>query len=475
MNKTVIVMLKVSKDDYSIVVVEGHELQNRTYESTKSPFLHIPSQIQDDLYLPFDLLSKHCLMLGSIGSGKSNIMFHTVSEIKKNLGENDCMIYFDSKGDYVEKFCDSKDIIVGNSEWVKSKFSSGHIGYLNQIKYWNIFSDLSITVPLESIREISTSLFKKTIESAQNPIFPRGARDMFAAIMFAFYKKSKIEIGTGRYIILNGKKMPLDNHTLKCFFESFSIEQFSNLIGDISEVEWVKTYISSGAKTNTTQSYLTYLNAIPQEIFTSDFCRAGDFSIREFVNNGSKQSLFLEYDIANSNTIDIIYTVLLDIAMKEALGKRRQGNIYFILDEFPLIPKLSYFDNLLNFGRSLGVKVIAGIQNVGQVYSKYDLYLGNSILSGFSNYFAFKLFDQSSRDVVKQRHGKNRTITSVKKYGVEGYDIKIQENDVIADWVLTSLDIGQCVVSIPSTDPFVFKATEYESGAKGKIKIKRGV
>ena len=215
------------------------------------------------------------------------------------------------------------------------------------------------------------------------------------------------------------------------------------------------------------------INAIPHEVFTNDFGKTGSFSIKEFVNSGGKHGLFLEYDIVNSNTIDIIYTVLLDIAMKESLGKQRKGNIYFILDEFPLIPQLSYFDNLLNFGRQLGVKVIAGIQNVGQVYSKYDLYLGNSILSGFSNYFAFNLFDQNSRDIVKQRHGKNRSICAVKKYGVEGYDIQVQESDVISDWRLTSLENGQCIVSIPGYNPFVFKSTEYKNNTHGKIKIKK--
>lgn len=108
------------------------------------------------------------------------------------------------------------------------------------------------------------------------------------------------------------------------FFEGFSVEKFSKLIEGINEVEWVKTYISSGAKTNTTQSYLTYLNAIPHEVFTNDFGESGTFYIKDFVNGGKRKGLFLEYDIVNSNTIDVIYTVLLDIAMKEALGKKRK-------------------------------------------------------------------------------------------------------------------------------------------------------
>lgn len=464
-------MPQISKDDYSILVVEGQELQRNTMRVERNRSIHICSDIQNDLYFPKDLLSKHMLMLGSIGSGKSNMLFHVVDAVKSSLQQNDCMIFFDSKGDYVSNFCTQKDIIVGNSQWVKTRFCNK--GLDQRVQYWNIFSDLSQDTLLDSIREISTALFKKSIESAQNPIFPRGARDMFSSIIYAFYKKSFIEIGRGRTVLVGGQKKLLDNHVLKVFFDGFSIDSFQSLISGIPEIEWVNTYISSGAKTNTTQSYLTYLNAIPQEIFNNDFGKSGYFSIRGFINDGSCQSVFLEYDIANGNSLDIIYTVMLDIAMKEALGKQRNGNIYFILDEFPLIPKLSYFDNLLNFGRSLGVKVIAGIQNVGQVYSKYDIYLGNSILSGFSSYFAFKLFDQASRDIVKQRHGKNRCITAIKKYGFDGYDIHVQENDVINDWILTSLGIGKCVVSIPDYPPFVFKASEYTNFQKTKIRINK--
>ena len=292
--------------------------------------------------------------------------------------------FFDSKGDYLEKFFSIQDIIIGNSSWINLRYSNNQIS--SRVQFWNMFADLSSHDSLlDMIREVSTSLFKKTIDSAQNPIFPRGARDMFAAIVYALVKKSSLKIGKGRVVNIDGDEVLLNNAGLKRFFEEFSLEKFKSLIDGVDEVQWVNTYVSSGAKTNTTQSYLTYLNAIPHEVFTNDFGEAGTFSIKDFVNGGMKRGLFLEYDIVNCNTIDVIYTVLLDIAMKEALGKKRKGNIYFVLDEFPLIPQLSYFDNLLNFGRQLGVKVIAGIQNVGQVYAKYDLYLGNSILSGFSS------------------------------------------------------------------------------------------
>ncbi len=155
-----------SKDDYSIVVAEGAEIKNDTVCRLNSGEFEIPSNVNKSLFLSKEILSKHCLMLGSIGSGKSNLMFHVVKKIREHMTEDDCIIFFDSKGDYLERFCSSQDAIIGNSEWVRGNDISGI--HLEQIRYWNVFSDLNTSSSLwEMIREVSTSLFKKSIDNVK--------------------------------------------------------------------------------------------------------------------------------------------------------------------------------------------------------------------------------------------------------------------------------------------------------------------
>ena len=183
----------LSKDDYSITVVEGAKLENDTVHDLTQGDIEIPSEVNHSMFLTNEILSKHCLMLGSIGSGKSNLMFYVVERIRSHMTNDDCIVFFDSKGDYLEKFCTSNDIIIGNSCWVQTHFSD--LIQSKRIQFWNIFSDLSTNASLlEMIREVSTSLFKKSIDNAQNPIFPRGARDMFAAVIYALIKKSTLKI-----------------------------------------------------------------------------------------------------------------------------------------------------------------------------------------------------------------------------------------------------------------------------------------
>ena len=58
-------------------------------------------------FVPFnnDLLSRHILFLGGIGTGKTNAFFQLIKQLRHSLTDNDVMIIFDSKGDFHELFC----------------------------------------------------------------------------------------------------------------------------------------------------------------------------------------------------------------------------------------------------------------------------------------------------------------------------------------------------------------------------------
>ena len=78
----------------------------------------IPGQVNKTPYsLAFsqELLSKHCLLLGCTGSGKTNFIYHLISQIKPKLSKDDVMIIFDTKGDYLKKFHADSDAVISNN------------------------------------------------------------------------------------------------------------------------------------------------------------------------------------------------------------------------------------------------------------------------------------------------------------------------------------------------------------------------
>lgn len=389
-----------------------------------------------------ELLARHILALGAIGSGKSNAMFHIVRAIRKTMTDDDVMIVFDAKGDYLENFYEPGDYVLTNS-------LDEHPGTV----YWNIYKDILHTPKekrQETIREITSALFKEDIENSQAPVFGMGARDILAALLDIHVQE--MEAG----------KTEWNHEKLIEFTRTSNDVILRNLFLEYPEHKWVRNYIQKDGG-STTQSFMVHFYQTIYKLFSGSFGKAGDFSIRETVTKKGGKAVFLEYDLASGNVLEAVYTVLLDLAMKEVLGRSKSsGNVYFVLDEFPLIPKLNYMDNALNFGRSLGVKVIAGIQNVGQVEHRYGKSLAASILSGFGTVFAFRLFDYDSRNFVSGRHGKlKKWVSLLSSNSNKGVQDMLVDGHVIEDWDIVNLNIGECVVSLPYGEPFMFYPIKY--------------
>lgn len=426
-------------------VIEGQKLLNNPI--TRGNF-HVDGKNSDGWYFNDDLLSKHMLAIGSIGSGKTNIIYYIVREIIKNITEEDVLVFFDSKGDFLKRFYHKGDYVIGNPNQYPDY----------NISNWNIYEELKATDGNreDSIREIGSSLFKKRIEKAKDPTFASGARDIFCSILEAQYRNGATN---------------LDNYSLKSTIRSFDIKKIKEILGDYVDMNWVNMYMHNEGSA-TTQSYLSPLGSVINDVFTAHFGDKGDFAIKKAIRKRGGKSIFLEYDIVNSNLIDVVYTVLLDLASKEALANENSNHfVYFILDEFPLIPQMNYIDNLLNFGRSRGVRVVAGIQNVNQVKGTYGESLGASILSGFSTYLIFHLFDEESRRVVSERHGKNRKLLRLPySDAMQSGNQEYEQGNVIEDWDITELKNGECIVSLPYGNPFIIYPDLYPE-AKPRINV----
>lgn len=426
-------------------IVNGQQLHTLTPNEVKwidEPQANygIPGVDRTGVMLHPLLLQRHLLFVGSIGSGKTVSMDHVVRALRSGATSDDVFIFFDAKGDYLKKFYRTGDYVLTN----ESDNVEGRVR-------WNIFQDI-IATPLEKrdevIWEIASSLFKDDIERSSAPIFATGARDLLAAILSAKVRGMEKEGGTE------------DHETLIQWVKKASDVSIRNLLLNHQDLSWVRSYISKENNPNTNQSFLMHLYQNLFGVFNGAFREAGDFSLTKSIQERDGRAIFLEYDIASSNVLKPIYTMILDIAMKNILGTKEEqcrGNVYFILDEFPLIPKLNYMDNALNFGRSLGVRIIAGIQNIGQVKHVYSESLADSILSGFGTVFAFRLFDEPSRSYITNRHGKNqRMIAYSSSNANKGIQEHLVDGNVIEDWDLTDLKIGQCIISPFNGEPFRF-------------------
>ena len=128
--------------------------------------------------LDMDLLSRHLLFLGGIGTGKTNAFYQIIRQLRSSLTGDDIVILFDTKGDFYRSFYRSGDIVISNDET-----ATGPDGK----DYWNIFYEIERDDHMEeNIVEVSKSLFSQKLEKTNQPFFPNAAKDLFGAVLTHF-------------------------------------------------------------------------------------------------------------------------------------------------------------------------------------------------------------------------------------------------------------------------------------------------
>lgn len=407
------------------------------YENPKYAFIGTDGK-GERCYVPFndDILSRHMVFLGGIGTGKTNAFFQILRQIRRNLTENDIVVIFDTKGDFFKEFYRQGDIVISNDETAMGE---------NGKDYWNIFNELDVNEHLEeNIVEISKTLFSSRIEKTNQPFFPNAAKDLFSAIITGFLR--------------NNDRTCLNNKALRDFLDRSTSADIREMLNRNDDLRAMTSYISDD-RSPQTQGVISELQQLIREIFLGNFKKEGTLSMRNIVRNKGGKFVFIEYDIGVGNMLSPIYSLLYDMAIKEALCRSKsEGNVFFVTDEFSLIPNLKHVDDAVNFGRSLGIKFMIGIQNVNQIFDMYGEERGRSLLSGFLTSVAFRVNDEGSRSFIKGLHGTNRK-KEVFMASVQGRGIseQIRDANVVEDWDILRLKIGQAIIGFPSQEPFIFR------------------
>lgn len=393
-----------------------------------------------------DILSKHTLLLGSTGCGKTTLFYHFVSQLRRQMTNSDVMIIFDSKGDFHSKFYDPlKDYVIGNSK--KYAVASEH---------WNIYKEILADGWNEkdytiNAQEICRSFFEERTKNTSNAFFPNAARDLLATILTTFIREGiqNDEVKTKYFF----------NHMLRKFLDTADRQMIIDFLESHPEANSVISYISG--ENDQSGGVLAEMHTIIREILIGAFAEKGSFSMRQFVRDKGSKTLFIEYDLSIGNILTPIYRLLFDLALKEALGRNHsQGNVYLICDEFKLLPHLQHIDDGVNFGRSLGVKIFAGLQSIEQLYEIYGISRGKNIAAGFSSVYAFRANDISTREYISGRFGKNVVLEQY--MNLQNKIVEDKRNGyMVEDWDINSLEVGEAIVGLPFSDPFKFYFAQY--------------
>jgi type IV secretory pathway TraG/TraD family ATPase VirD4 len=430
----------------NIQVFEGHELKN-ALPSLSANGARCRLSGKDlsgtDGFIPLDdnLFSQHLLFLGSIGSGKTNGIFQIISQLRNSMTANDVMLVFDTKGDYYNTFYRKGDIVISNDEKATGPEAKD---------YWNIFNEIELDESMEeNIIEIARTLFYERSQRSNQPFFPNAARDLFTGILLHFCR--------------NAGQSKADNAQLRTFLNQSPSSEIRAMLQNYDDLKAMVSYIADD-RSPQTQGVISELQQLVREIFVGNFRKPGELSLRKAIRNKGGRIIFIEYDLGIGGMLTPIYRLMLDMAIKEALGRKKsEGNVWFVIDEFRLVPHLQHVDDGVNFGRSLGAKFIIGVQNVEQVFHAYGEALARSILSGFLTTVAFRVNDTATRNYIQQLFGKNRKKeVYMATVHARGIIEQVRDANVVEDWDIASLPVGRAILGLPGLEPFYFQFKRYE-------------
>ena len=221
------------------------------------------------------MLSRHMLLLGGIGTGKSNAFNFLIRNVRANLTDRDVVVIFDTKGDFYHEFYRPGDVVISND--ARADGGSGP-------DYWNLFGEVTIDDRVEeNILEIAKSFFAEKLEHTTQPFFPNAAKDLFSALLLHMVRSEQFRDFR-------------NNQALRSTFDTFSVPAMKTILQSHRDLKAMTSYIED-EKSGQTLGVVAELQQMVREIFVGNFRKKGTLSMRQLIRNKGGRVIFVEYDL----------------------------------------------------------------------------------------------------------------------------------------------------------------------------------
>ena len=458
----------ISRSAIVTTILAGESIKNNpvpehTANPSRKPFIVFRDPVSRKRFgITKKQMKKNVLYTGAPGTGKTTQIRLLLSRLLETQEEGDVIVVFDTKGDYYRAFkrkTDQPVLVIGNEK-----------SYQNETAHWNVFAEfmerdrngkLRYTRDSDQeAREIARILYTGK-ESQSQPFFHNAACDITAMVM----------IGMAREAERTGDTAKLHTCYLARFLKCASREDFLAILEDEHNPDFRSglEYIGgTGAMTGQDKSVLSSIREMANSrligIFGDDPLRGGrtnqEFSMKDLYRSGKKMLVFVEYDMKVGMTLSPLYQLLFDLLLTNGLSQQGgiHKNLYLVLDELKLLNRLTRLEEALNFGRGQNVSIIAGLQDVNQIYALYGKEEGRAILGGFGTLISFRVRDEISREYICSRLGRNQTDIS---YVVQNQVFhKQRDGFCLEDWDFNELTVGMAAVLLDEESPFLFHFSE---------------
>lgn len=325
----------------------------------------------------------HNLIIGSTGSGKTQVVVHPLVKILAKKGES--MIVTDPKGEIYEE----------NAALLRERGYNIILLNFREPQRGNAWNPLTLPYKLynegnqdkanELLDDLARNILYDESSKGQDPFWENTSADYFAGLSLALFEDAKepeINLNSINLMTTVGEEKAMGSTYIKEYFshKSQTSPSYINVVSTLMAPPDTKGSILSVFKQK--------IKLFSSRENLSEMLSHSDFDIKEI--GRKKTAVFLvvhdekkTYHSLVTIFIKQCYETLIDVAQEN--GGKLPYRTNFILDEFANMPPLKDVTTMVTAARSRNIRFNFIIQNFAQLYQVYGRENGDTIKGNCGN------------------------------------------------------------------------------------------
>ena len=392
-----------------------------------------------------DMETRHFLITGSTGSGKTNLIHNLLPQVEHRAQP---AIIIDQTGEMIAKYYDEKrgDVIFNPFD--------------ERTKTWDFWADCSKERCLEKFADTLIGFNSRKNNRNAADFWEEAAQSIFVEVVSYLQKQQQYSMQELRKTICQS-----DHERLRRMLKGTDCIQY---------------FTKDNAKAASSIMSVLMTNIKPLR-FLRDKSDAGSFSVQEYIkkiDEGFSGWLFLASEPSTRELTISLNAALAELAIANLMRHDSPKNrrIWFIMDELAAFGRFPSLAKLMQEGRKYGTCVVAGLQSSSQLFAHYGSGEASNLFALFKTKFAFQSDDPMMGKLYSSICG-SETVTRQQKntsFGANTFRDGISYNEQQQEKTLVKLDdfaslrTGECYTLLPVPEVRLSKMQIPEAKRKDK-------